>query len=197
MAWMGWNRESKLPTVEQLEGEMDRVQYQKSYKKALRGTIYALIIVAGVSMLIATLLISVLRIYGDNMNPTINSGEMVVAYKTSHCRKGDVAAFYYNNKILVRRVIALPGETVEINEEGTVYVNGNPLSEPYLEGTSLGQCDIRMPYEVPGDQIFVLGDNRQEAADSRMVAVGCVPQEQMLGKVVLRVWPMEQFGFVK
>lgn len=197
MAWMGKNRDGKLPTVEQLEREMDRAQYRKSYRNALKGTVYSLVIVAGISMLIATLLISVQRIYGDNMNPTLSGGDVVVTLKTAQCSQGDVASFYYNNKILIRRVIALPGDTVEVDEEGNVLVNGIRLEEPYIEKPSLGQCDIRMPYEVPADQVFVMGDERETAADSRMTAIGCVPREQMIGKVAVRIWPMERLGIVE
>lgn len=197
MAWMDRNRERGLPTVEQLEGEMDRIQYGKSYKNALRGTVYALIIVAGLSMLVSTLLLSVLRIYGDNMDPTLSSGNIVVALKTSRCSQGDVVALYYNNKILIRRVIALSGDLVEVSGSGEVLIDGTLLEEPYVAEPDLGQCNIQMPYEVPQDQLFVMGDQRQTAVDSRVTAIGSIPQEQVIGKVVLRIWPLDQVGVIK
>lgn len=194
MARRKWGREPDLPTLGQLEKEQKRLDYRKSYGSSLLGTIYALIIVAGISMLLSSLLISVLKIYGNSMEPGLESGDTVVAIKSSRFQRGDIAAFYYNNKILVKRVIALPGELVEIDENGAVSVNGTVLEEPYVKELSLGECDIRMPYEVPEDRWFVMGDNRQESADSRAVAVGCVSEEQIVGKVIWKVWPWQGFG---
>ncbi len=192
-----WGREPDLPSLNQLEKEHRRLDYRRSYGSSLLGTIYTLIIVAGVSMLASSLLISALRIYSDSMEPTLASGDTVIAVRTKHFRRGDVAAFYYNNKIMVKRVIALPGEMVEIDESGKVTVNKTPLEEPYVKELSLGECDIRMPYEVPEKRLFVMGDNRLSSADSRAVAIGCVSEEQLIGRVIARVWPWKGFGAVR
>ena len=141
--------------------------------------------------------VAALKIYGYSMEPGLESGDTVVAIKSTRFQRGDIAAFYYNNKILVKRVTVLPGERVEIDENGVVSVNGTPLEEPYVKELSLGECDIRMPYEVPEESWFVIGDNRQESADSRAVPVGCVSAEQIVGQVVWKVWPWQEFGLVR
>lgn len=182
------------PTAAQVETELRRVKYRRDYRRALRGTIYALIIVAAVSVLVATLWLPVLRIYGSSMTPTLRDGDIVVSLKGSDFHQGEVVAFYYNNKILVKRVIASAGDWVDIDEEGTVSVNGQVLSEPYLAEKSLGECDIELPYQVPDGRWFVMGDHRSVSVDSRSSTVGCVAQEQIVGRLVFRVWPLSAFG---
>lgn len=182
------------PSVSQLEAELDRVKYKKRYRSALRSTVYTLITVAAVSILTATLWLPVLRIYGSSMTPTLEGGDIVVSVKDDDFSPGDVICFYYNNKILVKRVIALPGDWVNITEEGAVYVNGELLEEPYLTEKALGTCDIELPYQVPESRVFVMGDHRSVSVDSRSTAVGCVAQEQIVGRLVFRVWPISGFG---
>ena len=182
------------PTAAQVETELRRVKYRRDYRRALRGTIYALIIVAAVSVLVATLWLPVLRIYGSSMTPTLRDGDIVVSLKGSDFHQGEVVAFYYNNKILVKRVIASAGDWVDIDEEGTVSVNGQVLSEPDLADKSLGACDIELPYQVPDGRWFVMGDHRSVSVDSRSSTVGCVAQEQIVGRLVFRVWPLSAFG---
>ena len=181
------------PTSLQLEEELKRVKYRKRYRSVLRSTVYTLITVAAIAVLVATLLLPVLQIYGSSMSPTLADGDIVVSLKTSEFEPGDVVAFYYNNKILVKRVIAVSGDWVDITEEGDVYVNSELLEEPYIQGKAFGDCNIELPYQVPESRIFVMGDHRSVSIDSRNTAVGCVAEEQIVGKLVFRVWPLNAF----
>lgn len=188
-----------LPTSKQLEEELGRVRYRRRYRNVLRSTIYTLITVAAIAVLVATLLLPVLQIYGSSMTPTLMDQDIVLTVKTSEFETGDVVAFYYNNKILVKRVIAEAGEWVDITPEGDVYVGKTKqdmalLDEPYLTEKALGDCNIELPYQVPESRVFVMGDHRSVSVDSRNTAVGCVAEEQLVGKLVFRVWPMELFG---
>lgn len=185
------------PGVSQLQKELDRVQYNKRYRGVIRSTIYVLLTVAAVAVLVATLLLPVLRIYGASMTPSLKEGDIVVSVKGASFERGDVVSFYYNNKILVKRVIAFEGEWVNIDEDGNIYVNGTLLDEPYADEKALGECDIQLPYQVPEGRIFVVGDHRATSVDSRSTTVGCVFEEQIVGKIVYRVWPFEDFGAVK
>jgi len=192
------NAYSKLgtdfPTTEQIEKELKREQYRISFRRVLRSTIGILITVAAVAILVAVLLLPVLQIYGKSMNPTLEEGDIVVTVKGSEFQTGDVIAFYYNNKILVKRVIANPGDWVDLDEEGTVYVNNVKIEEPYLQEKAYGETNIKLPYQVPESKIFVMGDNRDYSVDSRNTAVGCVAEEQIVGKIIFRVWPLKAFG---
>lgn len=185
---------SEIPTIEQLEAELQRERYNKRYGRVLRSTIYTLITVAAVAVLVATLWLPVLQIYGSSMAPTLVDGNIVVSLKAGDLKTGDIVAFYYNNKILVKRVIAGPGDWVDIKEDGTVYVNKEELDEPYLTEKAFGDCNIELPYQVPDSRIFVMGDHRSVSVDSRNTAVGCVADEQIVGKLVLRIWPLDSFG---
>ena len=186
-----------LPSTGQLETELKRVTYAKNYRTVLRSTIYTLITVAAVAALVAVLLLPVLRIYGSSMNPTLTEEDIVVSLKSNEFKTGDIIAFYYNNKILVKRVIANPGDWVDIDKEGTVYVNNEKLEEPYLQTKALGDCNIKLPYQVPESRIFVMGDNRDVSVDSRNTSVGCVAEEQIVGKIVFCIWPFSRFGKIQ
>jgi signal peptidase I len=183
-----------LPTPQQLEEELGRTKYRDRYRKVLRSTIGTLITVAAIAVLVATLLLPVLQIYGSSMAPTLADGEIVLTLKTSEFETGDVVAFYYNNKILVKRVIAKAGDWVNITPEGDVYVNDQLLDEPYLDEKAFGDCNIELPYQVPESRVFVMGDHRSISVDSRNTAVGCVAEEQIVGKLIFRVWPFDGFG---
>lgn len=187
----------QYPTLEQMEEEISRLKYRKRYGRALRGTVYSLAVVAAVAILIATLWMPVLQITGASMAPTLVDGQFVVAVKESEFQPGDITAFYYNNKILIKRVIASAGDWVNISENGDVYVNGVLLEEPYIKEKSLGECNIELPYQVPDGKVFVMGDDRAVSLDSRTTAVGPVSKEQVLGRVVFRVWPLSAFGRVE
>ena len=183
-----------LPSTAQLEAELGRVTYGRRYRTVLKSTIYTLITVAAIAILVATLWLPVLQIYGSSMAPTLQDGDIVVSVKTSELAKGDVIAFYYNNKILVKRVIASSGDWVDMDESGTVYINQAPLEEPYLTEKAYGDTDIELPYQVPDGRIFVMGDHRSTSVDSRNTAVGCVAQEQIVGRIIFRVWPLSRLG---
>lgn len=178
-------------TINQIESELKREKYKSKYIKVLKSTIYALIIIAALAALIATLIMPVLQISGDSMTPAYNSGEIVLTVKTNNLKSGDVIAFYHGNKILVKRIIAKEGNWVNITEDGKVYINGQLLDEPYVKELSLGEYNIEFPYQVPAQQLFVLSDNRSNNIDSRNTDIGCVKQEDIIGKILLRIWPLK------
>lgn len=183
-------------SLEQIEEERNRIRRGKNYRKALSSTVSVLVVVAALAVLVATLLMPVLQIYGSSMTPTLVDGDIVLSIKTSKFAPGDVVAFYYNNKILVKRVIAVSGDWVDITEDGDVYVNSKKLEEPYLEEKALGSCNIELPYQVPESRIFVMGDHRSVSVDSRNTAVGPVAEEQIVGRLEFRVWPLKLFGAI-
>ena len=186
-----------LPTAEQLERERNRVRYHRRYNRVLKSTIAILVVVAAMAVLVATLWMPVLRIYGTSMVPTLEDGQIVVAMKSSHFEQGDIVAFYQGNKMLIKRYIAEAADWVNIDEDGNVYVNGEELDEPYIAEKSFGETNIELPYQVPDERYFLIGDNRDVSIDSRNTAVGCVSKEQIVGKVVFRVWPLSDFGPIK
>jgi signal peptidase I len=184
----------EIPSVEELREELERVRYAERFVQVLRSTVFTLVVVAAFAVLVATLWMPVLRIYGVSMAPTLDDGHIVVSVKESQFKPGDIVAFYYNNKILVKRAIAQAGEWVDIDERGNVYVNNRILDEPYLTEKDYGDCNIELPYQVPEGRIFVLGDNRDVSVDSLNTAVGCVSEEQIVGKLVFKVWPLKALG---
>ena len=187
---------SAFPTSGQVEAELNRVKYKNRYHSVLRSTVFTLLVVAAITVLIATLWMPVLRIYGESMSPTLTDGSIVVTLKTSSFKEGSIVAFYYNNKVLVKRVIAGPGDWVDIDEDGNVYVNNVFLEENYLPdgAKALGDTNITLPYQVPDGKYFVMGDNRDVSVDSRTTAVGCVSEEQLIGRLAWTVWPFTSFG---
>jgi len=186
-----------LPQTGELTQAVKRERYLHRFRMTIRSTFLSLVVVAAVAVLVAVLLLPILRIYGKSMNQTLDSGDIVISVKGSAFETGDVIAFYYNNNILVKRVIANPGDWVDIDKDGNVYVNNNLIEEPYLGEKAFGETNIELPYQVPEGKVFVMGDNRSVSIDSRNTSIGCVSEEQIVGKIVFRVWPLAQIGAVR
>ena len=185
-----------MPGTDELAGAVKRDRYFRRFRSTVRSTFLSLVVVAAVAVLIAVLLLPILRIYGRSMSGTLDSGDIVLSIKTPRLETGDVVAFYYNNNILVKRVIANPGDWVDIDNDGNVYVNNVKIEEPYLEEKAYGETNIELPYQVPEGKIFVMGDNRAVSIDSRNTSIGCIAEEQIVGKIVYRVWPFTGFGVI-
>ena len=186
-----------LPETSIIEETVRRVDYQRRLRAAIVSTLMMLASVAAAAVLVATLFLPILRIYGQSMSGTLDNGDIVVSVKTTDLETGDIVAFYYNNTILVKRVIGKSGDWIDIAKDGTVSVNQVELEEPYLDRKAYGQIDIELPYQVPENRTFVMGDNREVSIDSRTMMIGCVSEEQIVGKIVCRVWPFSRFGAVK
>lgn len=185
-----------VPERPVLEKVVQRHRYKRRYGIVLRSTVYALVVAAALAVLVATLWTPVLQIYGSSMTPTLSEGQFVLSLKGAKFQQGDLVSFYIGNKLLVKRVIAVPGDWVNISEDGTVYVNNNELIEPYIDEKAFGQCDLKLPYQVPESSYFLLGDHRETSVDSRSSAVGAVAHDQIVGKIVFCVWPLSEFGAV-
>ena len=185
-----------VPSLTEIQTERKRIRRGTYYRQALRGTVSVLLVVSAVAVLITTLFLPILQISGDSMSPTLEHDEIVVLLKTKKFERGDLIGFYYQGKILLKRVIALPEDEVAIDADGNVYVNGELLEEPYVTDKELGDCDLEFPYKVPGTSYFVLGDRRSNSVDSRNSVVGAVSRDDIIGKVFIRVWPISEFGFV-
>ncbi len=183
-------KENVMPTSAELQTELKRERNKIRYRRLLKNTINTIIVVAAIAVLIATLVLPVLQISGTSMSPTLENGEIVVLVKTTKMDYGDLCAFSYSNKILIKRVIGLPGDVLFIDENGTVYVNGYELEEPYLTEKSFGECDIEFPYTVPEESFFLMGDQRVTSIDSRNAVIGSISTEQIIGKLFLRLWPL-------
>jgi signal peptidase I len=185
-----------MPQLDELQKELKRERYRRRYRRLLRSTVNALVVVAAVAALVATLILPVLQIAGTSMEPNLNDGDIVLLVKTKDLKTGDLCAFYYSNKILVKRVIATPGDYIWIESDGTVFLNGEPLDEPYITEKSLGECDVEFPYQVPENHYFVMGDHRGTSIDSRSTVIGCIAEDQMLGKILCKIWPLTEFEFI-
>ncbi len=183
-----------IPSSQELREELKRVRYFHRFGNMIRSTFYSLVVVAAFAILVATLWMPVLQTMGDSMSPTLYDGEILISVKTGEFRTGDLVAFYSNNKLLIKRMIAGPSDWVNIDEEGNVYVNGEQLHEPYLDDKSYGNCDITLPHQVTDGYYFFMGDNRSVSMDSRLSSVGDIATEQIVGKLVFRVWPLRSFG---
>ncbi len=183
----------EIPSVELLEGELKRTRYNRRYRRTLRTTIFSLLLVAATAVIIAVLLLPVLQISGDSMEGTLSDGDTVLSLNDGKYKTGDIIGFYYNNVVLIKRVIATSGDWVDIADDGTVTVNGVELDEPYVTEKALGECNINLPYQVPQGKCFVLGDNRAVSIDSRNTAVGCISNDVVMGRLLARIWPLKSF----
>ena len=190
------DKKIRVPSLAEIQSERKRIRRKTYYRQALRGTVSVLVVVAAIAVLIATLFLPILQISGDSMAPTLAHDEIVVLLKTKEFDRGDLIGFYYQGKILLKRVIALPEDVVVIDSDGNVYINEELLEEPYVTSKGLGDCDLEFPYTVPGTGYFVMGDQRSNSVDSRNSVVGAITREDIIGKVFLRVWPLSKIGFV-
>ena len=186
----------EIPTKAQLENELQRIRRRDRVRNVVRSTVYSLVVIAAVAVIVISVWFPALRIYGASMSPTLNEGDIVLSCKGAAFRQGDLISFYHGNEILVKRVIAGPGETVDIDEAGNVSVDGKMLSEPYLREKAFGNVDIGLPYQVPENRYFCMGDHRSTSVDSRHTEIGCIPEENIVGKIVFRVWPLKDFGLL-
>ncbi|MBO5403145.1 MAG: signal peptidase I [Clostridia bacterium] len=184
------------PAVDALQQELKRERNKRRFRRLLKSTINALIVVAAVAALIATLILPVLQIAGTSMEPSLNDGEIVLLVKKKNLESGDLCAFYYSNKILIKRVIGTPGDYIWIESDGTVFLNGEALVEPYISEKALGECDVEFPYQVPENSYFVMGDRRESSIDSRSSVIGCVAEDQIVGKIFCKFWPLSEFEFI-
>ncbi len=189
-------RRATVPSADLVAAERERLQYRKRYLQTLRTTIYALIVVAAIAILLATLFLPVLQVSGTSMEPTLEDNDIILLLKTGSFKTGALVGFYYQNKLLLKRVIGGPGDIIDIDGEGNVTVNGELLDEPYLVEKSLGETDITYPYQVPESRYFVMGDNRTTSIDSRSSAIGCIEEDQIVGKVFMRVWPLKSISLI-
>ena len=185
-----------MPEIELLQKELKRELYKRRFRRILRSSFHALIVVAAVAALIATLLLPVLQIAGTSMEPNLKDGDIVILAKTSRLQTGDLCAFYYSNKILIKRVIGVPGDYIWIDRDGTVYLNNEPLDEPYITEKALGECDMEFPYQVPENSYFMMGDQRSTSIDSRSSVIGCIPEDQLIGKILCKFWPLSEFAWL-
>ena len=184
------------PELEPLKRELKRERNKRRFRRLLRSTVNALIVVAAIAALIATMVLPVLQIAGTSMEPSLNDGDIVLLMKTDKMQTGDLCAFYYSNKILIKRVIATPGDYIWIESDGTVFLNGEELDEPYITEKALGECDVEFPYQVPENHYFMMGDHRQTSVDSRSSVIGCIASDQILGKIVCKFWPLSEFAWM-
>lgn len=192
------DKNAGLPALEVdlLKKELKRERYRRRFRRLLRSTINALVVVAAVAALVATLVLPVLQIAGTSMEPSLNDSDIVLLVKTDKLSSGDLCAFYYSNKILIKRIIAVPGDYIWLESDGTVFLNGSQLDEPYVEQKALGECDIEFPYQVPENSYFMMGDHRETSIDSRSTAIGCISDSQIIGKIICKVWPLSEFEWL-
>lgn len=187
----------KTPSLEEISKERERLAGRSRYRRILKNTICSLIVVAAAAVLLATLFFPVLQVSGDSMEPTLRDKDIIFLVKTDRYETGDLVSFSWQNKLLIKRIIGVPGDLIDMDDNGQVYVNGEKLNEPYVDEPALGECDMTFPYQVPENRYFLLGDHRSVSIDSRSSAIGCIEKEQIIGKVFWRVWPLNRFSLIR
>ena len=193
---VGKHTTKDLPQLDLLQKELKRERYKRRFRRLLRSTVNGLVVVAAIAALIATLILPVLQIAGTSMEPSLMDGDVVLLIKTDALETGDLCAFYYSNKILIKRIIAVPGDYIWLEKDGTVFLNGQELEEPYVTEKSLGECDVEFPYQVPENMYFMMGDHRETSIDSRSSVIGCIPEDQIIGKILCKFWPLSEFDWM-
>lgn len=185
-----------LPALDQVVQERRRLKRNKLFVRSMMSTLSVLIVVAAVAVLVSSLFLSLLQVSGSSMEPTLYDGQVILLLKTRNFETGQLVGLYHEGKILLKRVIGGTGDYISIDADGNVTVNGELLDEPYVTEKSLGECDIRFPYQVPDGAYFVMGDHRSTSIDSRSSVVGSIRYEQIIGRAIVRVWPLEEFEFI-
>lgn len=179
-----------LPSPEQVSRAYQQDQYRKRYKRAFISTLSVLAVIAAVAVLVSTLFLPVIQVSGNSMEPTLSDGDVLVLLKSKRYERSQLCCISWQNKMLLKRIIGLPGDVVSIDTQGNVTVNGALLDEPYVSDKTLGECDVTFPCQVPEGKVFVLGDHRSTSIDSRSSEIGCVDQDQIVGFVLFQVWPI-------
>ena len=188
--------EVQIPDLELLEAELSRSRQRARRGSVVRSTAYSLLIVAAVAVILVILVMPVLSIEGVSMETTLYDGDVVIALNNHKFKTGDVVGFYFNNEVLIKRVVATETDWVDIDKEGNVYVNNVKLDEPYVTEKAFGDCNIAFLSQVPEGACFVLGDHRATSIDSRNTSVGCISNDVVVGKLLLRIWPLDAIGSV-